>query len=154
MWTKTTSEKANFCSQTPFSRRFLFRRDQNNYSNLTSKIMKMCEQILKKRQCPNTIQILWIVKNKRRSMIASAIVLKLLIHTLSSVKKPQFDEKSTKMLYICRKWLYMGQHINMFSMSACELKRFLFEPLKNISKFSTKFLKLIWFISRLLYFVF
>ena len=27
---------------------FLFRRDQNNYSNLTSKIMKMCEQILKK----------------------------------------------------------------------------------------------------------
>ena len=30
--------------------------------NLTSKIMKMCEQI-KKRQRPNTIQILWIVKN-------------------------------------------------------------------------------------------
>ena len=27
-------------------------------SNLTSKIMKMCEQILKKRQRPNTIQIL------------------------------------------------------------------------------------------------
>ena len=26
---------------------FLFRRDQNHYSNLTSKIMKMCEQILK-----------------------------------------------------------------------------------------------------------
>ena len=37
------------------------------YSNLTSKIMKMCEQILKeqikKRQLPNTMQILWIVKN-------------------------------------------------------------------------------------------
>ena len=63
---KTTSEKANFV-QTPFSHsilklerknftpkppafllRFLFRRDQNNYSNLTSKIMKMCPQILKK----------------------------------------------------------------------------------------------------------
>ena len=27
---------------------FLFRRDQNHYSNLTSKIMKMCEEILKK----------------------------------------------------------------------------------------------------------
>ena len=79
---KTTSEKANFCSNTvfslyfkfgakklhaakplAFSLHFLFRRDQNHYSNLTSKIMKMCEQILKKRQRPNTIQILWIVKN-------------------------------------------------------------------------------------------
>ena len=74
---KTTSEKANFCSNTvsslyfkfrvkkfhaakplAFSLYFLFRRDQNHHSNLTSKIMKMCEQILKKRQRPNTIQIL------------------------------------------------------------------------------------------------
>ena len=66
---KTTSEKANFCSNTvfslsfkfrakkfhaakplAFSLHFLFRRDQNQYSNLTSKIMKMCEQILKKRK--------------------------------------------------------------------------------------------------------
>ena len=31
-----------------FSPYFLFWRDQNHYSNLTSKIMKMCEQILKK----------------------------------------------------------------------------------------------------------
>ena len=74
---KTTNDKANFCSNTvfslylkirakkfhaakplAFSLHFLFRRDQNHYSNLTSKIMKMCEQILKKRQRPNTIQIL------------------------------------------------------------------------------------------------
>ena len=74
---KTTSEKANFCSNTifslyfkiratqfhaakslAFSLHFLFRRDQNHYSNLTSKIMKTCEQILKKTQRPNTIQIL------------------------------------------------------------------------------------------------
>ena len=41
-----------------FSLHFRFRRDQNHYSNLTSKVMKMCEQILKKRQRPNTIQIL------------------------------------------------------------------------------------------------
>ena len=56
---------------TRFSLHFLFRRDQNNYSNLTSKIMKMCEQILKKRQRPNTIQILWIVKNQEHRNIAS-----------------------------------------------------------------------------------
>ena len=64
---KTTTEKPKFCSNTifaiyfkirakkihaakplAFSLHFLFRRDQNHYSNLTSKIMKMCEQILKK----------------------------------------------------------------------------------------------------------
>ena len=74
---KTISEKANFCSNTvfslyfkiraknihaakplAFSLHFLFRRDQNHYSNLTSKIMKMCEDLKKKRQRPNTIQIL------------------------------------------------------------------------------------------------
>ena len=74
---KTTSEKANFFSNIvfslyfkfrakkfhavkplAFSLHFLFRRDQNHYSSLTSKIMKMCEQILKKRQRPITIQIL------------------------------------------------------------------------------------------------
>ena len=62
---KTTTEKPNLCSNTvfslyfkirakkiraakplAFSLHFLFRRDQNHYSNLTSKIMKMCEQIL------------------------------------------------------------------------------------------------------------
>ena len=52
-----------------FSLHFRFRRDQNHHSSLTSKIMKMCEQILKKRQRPNTIQILWIVK-KRSAIIA------------------------------------------------------------------------------------
>ena len=74
---KITSEKANFCSNTifslyfeirakkfhtakllAFSLHFLFRRDQNQYLNSTSEIMKMCEQIFKKRQRPNTIQIL------------------------------------------------------------------------------------------------
>ena len=37
---------------TRFSLHFLFRRDQNHYSNLTSKIMTMCEQILKKKTAP------------------------------------------------------------------------------------------------------
>ena len=68
---KTTTEKPNFCSNTvfalyfkirakkihaakplAFSLHFLFRRDQNHHSNLTSKIMKMCEQILKKKTAP------------------------------------------------------------------------------------------------------
>ena len=66
---KTTNEKANFCSNTvfslyfkirvkkyaakllAFSLHFLFRRDQNHYSNSTSKIVKTCEQI-KKRTGP------------------------------------------------------------------------------------------------------
>ena len=101
---KTTSEKANFCSNTvfslyfkiraekfhatkplAFSLHFLFRRDHNHYSNLTSKIMKMCEQILKNER-PNTFQILsivkilWIViKTKRRPIIAPAIAVRLII---------------------------------------------------------------------------
>ena len=68
---KITTDKANFCSNTifslyfkirakkfhaakplAFSLHFLFRRDQNHYSNLTSKIMKMCEQIFKKKTAP------------------------------------------------------------------------------------------------------
>ena len=38
-----------------FSLHFLFRRKKNYYSNLTSKIMKMFEQMLKKRQRPSAI---------------------------------------------------------------------------------------------------
>ena len=64
---QTTTEIPNFCSNTvfslyfkiiakkihaakplAFSLHFLFRHDQNHYSNLTSKIMKKCEQILRK----------------------------------------------------------------------------------------------------------
>ena len=63
---KITNQKANFCSNTifslyfkiraktyhiakplAFSLHFLLRLDQNHYSNLTSKIMKMCEQVKK-----------------------------------------------------------------------------------------------------------
>ena len=64
---KIDNEKANFCSNTVFSLyftigakkfhtakplvfwlHFLFRCDQNHYTNFTSKIMKRCEQILRK----------------------------------------------------------------------------------------------------------
>ena len=46
-----------------FSLHFLFRRDQNYYSNLPSKI-KNVPTHLKKRQRPNTIQNLLIVKRR------------------------------------------------------------------------------------------
>ena len=65
---KTATEKTNFCSNTVFSLNskirakillafllhFLFRRDPNHYPNLTSKIMEMCEQILKKNSRKNS----------------------------------------------------------------------------------------------------
>ena len=69
MWTKKPLASQRIFVQTPFSHstlklerkkfhvakplafslHFLFRRDQNHYSNLTSKIMKMCEKIFKKK---------------------------------------------------------------------------------------------------------
>ena len=96
---KTTTDKANFCSNAvillyfkirakkfhaakplAFSLHFLFRRDQNHYSNLTSKIMKMCEQILKKKTAPQyNSNSLNCKKTKRRPIIAPAIAVRLLI---------------------------------------------------------------------------
>ena len=58
LYFKFRAKKFHAAKPLAFSLHFLFRRDQNHHSNLTSKIMKMCEQILKKRQRPNTIQIL------------------------------------------------------------------------------------------------
>ena len=99
---KTTSEKANFCSTAvfslnfkiraktnqaakalAFSLHFLFRRDQNHHSNLTSKIMKMCEQILKKKTAPQyNSNSLNCKKTKRRPIIAPAIAVRLLINEI------------------------------------------------------------------------
>ena len=45
---KLDRKKIHAAKPLAFSLHFLFRRDQNHYSNLTSKNMKMCEQILKK----------------------------------------------------------------------------------------------------------
>ena len=45
---KLEPKKYHAAKSLAFSLQFLFRPDQNHYSNLTSKIMKMCEQILKK----------------------------------------------------------------------------------------------------------
>ena len=54
-----------------FSLHFLFRRDQNHYSNLTSKIMKMCEQILKKKTAPQYNSNSLNCKNQEHRNIAS-----------------------------------------------------------------------------------
>ena len=55
--TLNLEQKNHAAKPLSFLLHFLFRPDQNHYFNLTSKIMKMCEYILKKRQRPNTIQI-------------------------------------------------------------------------------------------------
>ena len=49
---KLEQKKFHAAKPFSFSLHFLFRRDQNHYSSLTSKIMKRCEQILKKDSAP------------------------------------------------------------------------------------------------------
>ena len=98
---KTSSEKANFCSNTFFSLyfkfrakkihaakslafllHFLFRRDQNHYFNLTSKIMKMCEQILQKKYNSNSLNC----KNQEHRNIAT---LSLQLRSYKNKQKAQ-----------------------------------------------------------------
>ena len=73
-----------------FSLHVLFRRDQNQYSKLTSKTMEMCEQFLKKARqyisqslnCKKTEHqynpILGWQKIKKKSIIAPAIAIWLI----------------------------------------------------------------------------
>ena len=97
---KNQAKKFHAAKPLAFSLHFLFRRDQNHYSNLIAKIMKMCEQILKKRQRPNTIQILWIVKKtKRRPIIASNRI------TPTKTKKSLLQNDSRKIKWYSYFWL-------------------------------------------------
>ena len=57
LYFKIRAKKFHAAKPLAFSLHFLFRRDQNHYSNSTSNFMKMREQIFKK-DAPNTIQIL------------------------------------------------------------------------------------------------
>ena len=52
LYFKFRAKKFHAAIPLAFSLQFLFQPDQNHYSNLTSKIMKMCEQILKKDSAP------------------------------------------------------------------------------------------------------
>ena len=49
LYFKFRAQKFHAAKPLAFSLHLLFRRDQNHYSNLPSKIMKMCEQIFKKK---------------------------------------------------------------------------------------------------------
>ena len=52
LYFKIRAKKIHAAKRLAFSLHFLFRRDQNHHSNLTSKIMKLCEQTLKKDSAP------------------------------------------------------------------------------------------------------
>ena len=52
LYFKFRAKKFHAAKSLVFSLHFLLQRDQNHYSNLTSKIIKMCEQILKKDSAP------------------------------------------------------------------------------------------------------
>ena len=57
---KDEPKKIHAAKPVDFLLQFLFRRDHNHYSNLTSIIMKMCEQIFKKNiagRIPETTRI-------------------------------------------------------------------------------------------------
>ena len=54
-----------------FSLHFLFRRDQNHYSNLTSKIKQICEQTLKRQTAPKYNSKSLNCKKIRSSIIAT-----------------------------------------------------------------------------------
>ena len=56
--------KFHDAKQLAFSLHFLFGRDQNHYSNLTSKTMKMREQIFNKRQRPVQFKFLELWKRR------------------------------------------------------------------------------------------
>ena len=49
---KIRAKKFHAAKPLAFLLHFLLQRDQKHYSNLISKIMKMCEQILKKDSAP------------------------------------------------------------------------------------------------------
>ena len=120
---KTTTDKANFCSNTvfslyfkirakkfhaakplAFSLHFLFRRDQNHYSNLTSKIMNMCEQTLKKNIAGqvltyNSKNFHWLNRKSRPRMGYEWI-------QKTTLKKSEQKklEKNRKSISKCRMW--------------------------------------------------
>ena len=114
---------------------------------LTWKSRKKREQIFKKRQRANRIQILWIVKKtKRRPIIASAIASRLLIK--SCIKLEVFSLRwrfSSNLANVPKSFIYWGPHWCL-----C-LKRLFFSLLSTYSFFSYTFLKRKhWFFSWLL----
>ena len=50
--------------------------------------MKMCEQILRKRQRPNTIQIFWIARNQEKTINSLSYRSRLLINISFKITLP------------------------------------------------------------------
>ena len=68
LYFKIRAKKIHAAKPLAFSLYCLFRRDQNHHFNLTSKIMKMCEQILKKKTAPqNNSNSLNCKKNQEKA---------------------------------------------------------------------------------------
>ena len=65
LYFKIRAKKVHARKPLAFSLRFLFRRDQNHHPNLNSKIMKMCEQFLKKGSAPMQFKFFWDLKMKQ-----------------------------------------------------------------------------------------
>ena len=70
-----SSEKIHAVKPLAFLLQFLFRRDQNHYSNLASKIMKMCEKIFTKTTPQYNTNSLNCEKTKRSAILAPAIAV-------------------------------------------------------------------------------
>ena len=91
---KIRTKKFHTAKQLAFSLHFVFRRDQNHCSNLTSKIMKMCEQILKKR-APQYNSNSLNCKKTTMSPIIAAIASRLLKSTKNQSKIATSEQKTT-----------------------------------------------------------
>ena len=137
MWTKkTTSEKANFCSNTLFSLYFKFRAKKfqaakplaffallhvlawpKSLLQFDQKSWKDVNRSLKKRQRPNTIQILSIVKNQEHRNIAPL-----------SLQLSKYFDGSTQ---IKKRGIELSTHIDIY---AFNLRRLSYELSTKLNK--------------------
>ena len=98
LYFKIRATKFHAVKPLAFSLHFLFRRDQNHSSNLTSKIMKMCEHILNKTAPQYNSNSFELLKTKRMQIIAPAIAVRLLnVHVMvTPMLKNQYITSSSK----------------------------------------------------------
>ena len=148
---KTTSEKANFCSNTvfslyfkirakkihapkplAFSLHFLFRRDQNHYSNLTSKIMKMCEQILKKKTAPQYNSNSLNCKKKYERNNSRLRRWGRLINNKTKLEKTSKGHKTCQVMPFNSLKVYLFGNSNPLTSIFTLVKLFSNKPLENV----------------------
>ena len=110
-----------------FSLHFLFRRDQNHYPKLTSKIMK-CEQILKKHSRKNSGNN----PEKKKQALFSDLKHLLLVYTFNILKqkrktymRKKYDKKHPRKNYIklrLQKKIRLGKKNGHFATAQYQLK--------------------------------